>query len=90
MTNMAVVRSLRKRFLERPSGAEPDPYAAFAEMAEAYVANTLEAICRIDAANPSAMLDPVLAARMAEVRAKLEGLDDLIVRLRQMQAEDRD
>lgn len=85
MTNAAVIRSMRERFLEADS--EPDRFAVFAEMAEAYVANTLEAISSIEVANPAADQDPAMASRMAEVRAKLEGLDQLIVRLRELQAE---
>jgi len=88
MTSAAVIRSMRERFLE--ADREPDRYAVFAELAEAYVATTLEAISRIVVADPAAARDPAIAARIAAVRAKLEGLDDLIVRLRELQAEARD
>lgn len=88
MTNAGIFTSMRQRFLD--AGTEPDRYSVFAEMAEAYVANTLEAISGLDAVNPAEALDPATASRMAQVRAKLEDLDDLIVRLRELQAEGRD
>jgi hypothetical protein len=89
MTNAAAIKSMREQFLKQSTDAEPNRYEIFAAMAEAYVAKTLETICKIDVANPATSLDPAIAARMAEVRAKLDGLDDLIVKLRELRAEGR-
>ena len=51
MTNAAAIKSMREQFLEQSTDAEPNRYEIFAAMAEAYVAKTLETICKIDAAN---------------------------------------
>lgn len=72
--------------LERPIGAENGPYAAFADMADAYVAATLEAISEIDVATLRAGNGEAVARRMADIRARLDGLDELIVTLRELQA----
>lgn len=78
--------SVAETFFGRPTDAAGDRYAAFADTADAYVATTLEAIGRIDAATHGAADDPVRARRLAEIRARLDGLDDLIVTLRELQA----
>lgn len=78
--------SLRDRLLATEADAAADRYGIFADMADAYVARTLEALSSIDAATRDADHDPVRVERMAEIRARLDGLDDLIVALRQLQA----
>ena len=79
--------SFQDRFLGHPSDAQENRYVVFADMADAYVSSTLETICRIDATTTQSGDDPVMARRMAVLRAKLDGLDELIVRLRELQAE---
>ncbi|MDN2584220.1 hypothetical protein [Aquibium sp. ELW1220] len=86
MTSAVVKRSMRERILGADVNATEGSYAAFADMADAYVASTLEAISQIDAATLGADPDPTLVARMADIRARLDGLDELIVTLRELQA----
>jgi hypothetical protein len=86
-TNEAAIRSLRERFLDRPSETELDRYTVLADMAEAYVAKTLETISDIGAATADVGMNPVMAARVTEIQARIDGLGDLIVRLRELQAE---
>lgn len=78
--------AIGRTILERPIGAENGRYAAFADMADAYVAATLEAISEIDVAARRAGSDAAVARQMADIRARLDGLDELIVTLRELQA----
>ncbi|RST87180.1 hypothetical protein EJC49_06975 [Aquibium carbonis] len=87
MTNEAATRRLRETLLGDPATMALDRYTVFADMAEAYVARTLEAVCEIGAATPGSEMDPLMAARMANIQARIDGLGDLIVRLRELQAE---
>jgi hypothetical protein len=83
MASALVKRSMRERILGDDADAT---YSAFADMADAYVASTLEAISEIDVATLGAEADPVRTARMADIRARLDELDALIVTMRELQA----
>jgi hypothetical protein len=87
MTNETATRSLREQLLGDPAAAARDRYSEFADMAEAYVARTVETICEIGVATSGVEMNPDLAARMTDIRARIDGLGDLIVRLRELQAE---
>ena len=86
MTDAMVTGSMQDRILGASAYAAEGFCAAFADRADAYVASALEMISGMEAAGLVSDADSALASKMATLRARLDGLDALIITLRELQA----
>lgn len=59
---------------------------ALADRAEAYVATTVETVCRLELAVPAERRTARQATHLAEIKQRLETLEDLVTRLRELAA----
>lgn len=77
-------------FLDRFDQSEPDEYEVLADMAEAYVATTIAGLSRLDAGRPATLRNPEQSRKIEEIRTRIEALEGLIVRLRELRVANDD